>query len=119
MPKFLMDANLSQETAEYLRNLGFNTESIQERGLGNLNDEEVTEMAKREGRVLVTFDRDFSQSWYLAHEGKLAVLWLRLKLQTVEHVNVTLGEILEEIRENDFVGSLIIVNEYSYKVVKW
>ncbi|TSC85379.1 MAG: hypothetical protein G01um101416_886 [Microgenomates group bacterium Gr01-1014_16] len=119
MPKFLLDANLSPETAEYLRTLGFDTKSVQERGLGNLNDEEVAEMAKREGRVLVTFDRDFSQSWYLAMGGKLAVVWLRLKEQRVEYVNLVLGKRLKKLQDEDFSETLIVINERGYKVVRW
>lgn len=119
MPKFLLDANLSPETAEYLRTLGFDTESIQERGLGNLNDEEVAEMTKREGRVLVTFDKDFSQSWYLGMKGKLSIVWLRLKEQRVEHVNIVLGESLEKVREEEFQGTLVVISERGYKVVRW
>ncbi len=51
MPKFLLDANLSPETAEYLRGLGYHAESIQEQGLGNLTDEQVVQKAINEGSV--------------------------------------------------------------------
>ncbi len=48
MPRFLLDANLSPETAEYLRSLGYQAESIQEQGLGNLTDEQIVQKAVNE-----------------------------------------------------------------------
>lgn len=119
MPKFLLDANLSPETAEYLRSLGYKAESIQEQGLGNLTDEQVVQKATSEGSVIMTFDRDFSQSWYLNRQGRISMVWLRLKKQTVEHVNIVLGEVLELITEDELAGSLIVIKEEGYKVVRW
>ncbi|KKU29310.1 MAG: hypothetical protein UX80_C0005G0005 [Candidatus Amesbacteria bacterium GW2011_GWA2_47_11b] len=119
MPKFLLDANLSPETAEYLRSLGYQAESIQEQGLGNLTDEQVVQKAINEGSVIVTFDRDFSQSWYLSYQGKISIVWLRLKKQTVEHVNVVLGDILEQVTEEEFKETLIAIGEEEYKLIRW
>ena len=53
MAEFLLDANLSPETAVYLRELGFEVKSVQEEGWGRFSDEEITELAVRNGWILV------------------------------------------------------------------
>ena len=119
MLKFLLDANLSPETTEYLRSLGYEAESIQEQGLGNLTDEQVVQKAINENSIIMTFDRDFSQTWYLSRQGRISIVWLRLKKQTVEHVNIVLGETLETLTEDELIRSLVVISEGGYKVVRW
>ena len=41
MRKLLLDANISPETAQFLRTLKYSVKSIQEEGLGKLPDEEI------------------------------------------------------------------------------
>jgi predicted nuclease of predicted toxin-antitoxin system len=54
MPKFLLDANLSPLTREYLvSTFGLNVSDLQSLGLGGLQDSQVVELAKKESRVIV------------------------------------------------------------------
>src|SRR3989344_2542575 len=92
MLKLLLDANLSPMTADFLRKLKLNVESLIEEGLYSLEDSEVVKFAKREKRVIVTFDYDFAEIWYFKKKGKIGVIHLRLKDQTVENVNVVLKD---------------------------
>src|SRR5512144_2177385 len=43
--------------------------------------------AKREQRVIVTLDQDFGEIYYLRERGRVGVLVLRLRDQTVASVN--------------------------------
>lgn len=117
--RLLLDANLSPETAAYLRGLNHHVESVQELGWGNLTDEEIVEKAIRSNQVLITFDRDFSQTWYLSKHGELSVIWLRIREQKVDHVNEVLGDTLEVIRTKELAGSLTVVSEKGYKTIRW
>lgn len=48
MLKLLLDANLSPETAKFLRHQGFDVKSVQEEKLGKLTDEEIVKLAIKE-----------------------------------------------------------------------
>lgn len=87
---FLLDANISPETANFLRSHGFAVKSLLELDLGNLDDQEVANIARRERSILITFDLDFGEMQYFASDKKFGVIVLRLSDQRVEKVNMVL-----------------------------
>lgn len=121
MLKFLLDANLSPETAEAIRELGYNTRSIQEEGLGELSDEEIVELAKREKRIIITFDQDLADAWYFREHGKVGVILLRTHLQTVEHLESVLTPFIEAkvIEKEKLKKSLTVLSEAGHRIVRY
>lgn len=117
MLKLLLNANLSHETASFLRNLGFEVLCLLEEGLGAVTDEEVVELARKESRVIVTFDLDFGQLYHFREEGKIGVVVLRLKNQTVGATNAVLGRFFKDFKgkENQLQNGLVIVGEDRYR----
>ncbi len=117
MPKLLLNANLSHETASFLRGLGFDILCLLEEGLGAITDEEVVELAKKESRIIVTFDLDFGQLYHFREEGKIGVIILRLKNQTVETTNAVLGRFFEDFegKEKQLRKGLVIIEEDKYR----
>ena len=59
MAKLLIDENVSPAISRFLRQRGFDTKEAQEVNAG-ASDESLMDLANRESRVLVTFDRHFS-----------------------------------------------------------
>ena len=94
--RFLLDADISPETAVFLRSLGFDAESLIEKGLGGLSDAEVAKRAIEGGKILVTFDLDFGELHYFSSPKKFSVIVLRLDDQRVENVNSVLKEFLRQ-----------------------
>jgi len=117
MLKLLLNANLSHETASFLRNLGFDVLCLLEEGLGAITDEEVVELAKKESRIIITFDLDFGQLYHFREEGKVGVIILRLKDQTVEATNVVLKRFFEDFKgeEKQLRKGLVVVEEDRYR----
>lgn len=118
MLKLLLDANLSPETAEFLRLKDSDVKSIQEEKLGKLSDEKVIRLAIKEQRIVVTLDLDFGELWYFVFEGKVGIIVLRTKLQTVEWVNKVLGEFLEKEYRSEMAKSLVVVSESGFRIVR-
>ena len=116
--KFILDANLSPITSEFLRNLGFDTTSIIEEKLYYLSDEEVVKEAKNEGRMIVTFDQDFADLWYFREKGKLGIVRIRTKNQTPEHVNEILKKFFDDPKSSDDLnGRLVVIRETGFRIV--
>ena len=117
MLKLLLNANLSHETASFLRNLGFDALCLLEEGLGTITDEEVVELAKKESRIIITFDLDFGQLYHFREEGEVGIVILRLKDQTVEATNAVLERFFEDFEgeEAQLQKSLVIVEEDRYR----
>ena len=120
MIKFLFDANLSPESAEFVRSLNYDTTSVLEENLGQISDEKVVKIAKKEKRIIITHDLDFGEIYHFKEEGKIGILVLRLKNQTVEATNDVLEKFLNKkvLEKRKLEKSLIIINEFSYRVYK-
>src|SRR6476469_3633250 len=97
MSPFLLDANISPETAAFLQELGFDASALITRGLGHLTDPEVVRLAKDEGRILITFDLDFGEIYFRTQRGQLGVIILRLSDQTTSAVHRVLAAFFETV----------------------
>ena len=79
MPKFLLDANLSPKTARFLTaTFGFDVVALQASRLGELPDHEVGEMARSQGRVIITLDRDYLAVFARSHPSPVGIIYLDL-----------------------------------------
>lgn len=120
MIKFLLDANLSPITAQFLRSLDFDIKSITEGKLGSLKDVEVVELAKKEKRIIITFDLDFGEIYHTKEGGTVGIMVLRIKNQTPEDVNRILKNFISiyrrRVQENP--TSLMIIKEKRVRFVK-
>lgn len=91
--KFLTDENIGFAVINPLRSLGFDIKSILEVGRG-ADDISVLSLANREGRILITTDKDFGELVYankLIHKG---VILLRLRNDSSEKKFKVLGSLL-------------------------
>jgi predicted nuclease of predicted toxin-antitoxin system len=59
--RFKLDENLSHSVAELFRTAGHDVVTVRDQGLRGAPDEQVFEVSVREGRALVTLDRDLGQ----------------------------------------------------------
>lgn len=121
MFKFLLDANISPELAVLFRKLGYETKSVLEEGWGKLSDREIIELAKRENRIIVTFDRDFAETWYFKEKGKIGILFLRTRLQTLEHVSRVISSFirLKTLEKEKLEVSLVVLSEAGHRIARY
>ena len=59
---FLTDENIPPKIIEFLRSSskGYDVADVRERNLSRISDAELIEIAKKEERILLTFDKHFS-----------------------------------------------------------
>ena len=80
MSKFLLDANLSPETREYLdKTFHFDTIDLLTEGKSDFSDDQVVDFAKNEHRVIITFDQDFGEIYYLKERGSIGAIVLKTR----------------------------------------
>jgi predicted nuclease of predicted toxin-antitoxin system len=58
--KFLADMGISPRTVTWLRKQGYDAVHLNEQGLERLSDEAILSKARKEERVVLTLDLDFS-----------------------------------------------------------
>jgi predicted nuclease of predicted toxin-antitoxin system len=95
--RFLLDANLSPRNSEFLRTtFGFDAVDLMSLGLNHLRDTEVVELAKLEGRVLITEDLGFGKLYYRYERGRVGIILLRVKVQSAAAANRLLGRFFND-----------------------
>lgn len=106
--KFLADENLGIRVPKYLQGLGFDIVAIREIFPG-ANDVQVLNLANKEGRILITLDKDFGELVFkegLLHTG---VLLLRLEDESIENKKKVLQNVLTSKRK--LYKKFIVISE--------
>lgn len=114
MPAYLLDANLSPNVARHLsREFGLDVAPL--RGpLRELPDRDVIAMKYRQGRVVITLDRDFADHVLTSNRPPVGVIYLDLPNahRTVAAVNHVLDRFFgEEASSSILDGSLTILTD--------
>ena len=119
MIPLLLDANLSPETAAYLRTaFGIDVIDLATIGLDELSDEDVVALARNEGRVIVSFDLDMGEIFHRQDGGPFGLILLRLENQTVESVNRVLDRFFRvEALTIPLSVSLVVLDEVRTRVI--
>lgn len=120
MVKLLLDANLSPKTRKYLEEkFSFNVIDLITENKHGLTDEKVVKLAKKEKRVIITFDLDFGEIYYLSEKGKVGIIVLRIQDQRVESVNKVLAKFFQKEVENiDLEKSLVLIDENKIRITQ-
>lgn len=111
--RFLLDENLSQITTEFLKGLGYDANSVRDVGLFSASDKEILEFSRQEKRVIITFDKDFSDLRTLKKEKSVGVIVLRTRKFSPFYINNLLDKILKKVAP---VNKLVIVTDTHIRV---
>ncbi len=112
--KLLADLNVSVRTTDYLKQEGFDIVRIDK---SILTDEQIVDLAKKEGRTILTFDKDFGEIYYFADKKSSTIIILYLKNQSPENINPIIKSFLETTEFNQLKNKLIILYEGRYRVI--
>jgi predicted nuclease of predicted toxin-antitoxin system len=115
MARFLANENAPREAVLAARAAGFDVAWMVEMQPG-ADDEIVLALAKREDRVLITFDKDFGELVF--HRGRGAspgVILLRPRLRSPEIITAFVVTVLSQ--PIDWPGHFTVAREGSLRVV--
>lgn len=112
---FLADMGVSQAVVAWLRSQGHDAVHLREQGLHRLSDAEVFAKARREGRVLITFDLDFGE--IVAASGQsVSVLVYRMRdTRACQQVD-RLRRVLQVAATDLAHGAVVVVEDIRHRV---
>jgi predicted nuclease of predicted toxin-antitoxin system len=107
---------LAQSTVRYLRTQGHDAVHLRDQGLQQLEDIEIVQKARTEGRVILTHDLDFGRIVALSGDRVPSVITFRLSDMRPGQVNERLIVVLERFAEQLEMGAWVSVTDGSIRV---
>ena len=113
--KFIVDENISHHTIKFLNELGYDVKGVPENLKGS-DDEVIVNMAIEEDRFVITLDLDFGRIYYFSRREEVGIIVLRIRLPTVERVNLVLEKFLRTANSEELGKCLIVLDEKKFRV---
>lgn len=112
--RFLIDESTDIRLGYHLADLGHDVKFVARQFVPGLADTEVLAAAQREGRVLITDDRDFGELVYRQLRPHAGVIYLRLGTTRLRARIERLGRVLSEHAHD--LGEFIVVTDHGTRV---
>ncbi|MGI6318169.1 MAG: DUF5615 family PIN-like protein [Dethiobacteria bacterium] len=114
--KFKIDENLPIEAAKIFTRFGYNAETVLDEELLGSSDDELFQICKKENRILITFDLDFSGVRTYTPGAHPGVIVIRLDDQSVDATLSVINKIISTFKEETPYGKLWIVEEKRIRI---
>jgi predicted nuclease of predicted toxin-antitoxin system len=106
--KLLLDQDVYAATARFLRDLAHDVLTAAEIGCSHATDLELLGIAREQGRVFVTRDRDFGGLVFVQDFGA-GILYLRVLPSTLDAVHRELERVLSSYSEDQLQQAFVVI----------
>lgn len=114
--RLLLDQGLPRSTVHYLRKAGIESAHVGELGLATATDSKILDVARNEGKVVVTLDADFHALLALSGATGPSVIRIRIEGLPAEALAHLLTEAIERCRDDLTKGALVSVTETGVRI---
>jgi predicted nuclease of predicted toxin-antitoxin system len=111
-----LDENVPDSVADILRQEQHDVSLARDEQLAGVVDEDLLEVASSESRVLVTLDRDFSNTLRHPPEGTAGIVVIRLGEQTVPRIRECAVRLAKFLTSEPVQGRLWIIDEARLRI---
>ena len=114
--KFLLDENIPREVETALKRLGHEAVNAHSARLNGKSDDKILSFAKKENRILITLDLDFSNIINYPPKSHPGIIVVRLNRPGRKRIINVIEQFVGSIKE---IGkSLIILEDTEYRIRK-
>lgn len=114
--RLLVDMNISPHTVESLRQWQWDVVRVSQVLPATASDVEILDLARREGRVVVTQDLDFAALLALGGFDRPSVVTLRMSVASPEAITRRLLETLPRVREALLQGCAVTIEDVAMRI---
>jgi predicted nuclease of predicted toxin-antitoxin system len=115
MTALLIDENVPPAISRFLRHRGFDIKEVHESYPG-ASDESLIELANREGRILVTFDRYFGDILRHPLSSHLGVIHIRIHPPLILDVTRAFDHFLAKFDLETMRASLVVFERDGFRI---
>src|SRR3989344_5924376 len=117
--KFFLDENLPISAIEVFIKLGFEVEHCKNSKMRGSSDKLIAEYAKKQKAILVTKDLEFGSLLIYPESSHYGLLVLRLPNSFITNkINKTLEEFLKEVKAEELINSITVLEVGRYRIRK-
>ena len=113
--RFLLDQDVYAATARHLADVGHDVVRAADLGLSRATDEELLDVAREQGRLFVTRDRDFGRIVFL-NRLRAPVLYLRMVPDTQDAVHRELDDALQTHGEETLAQAFVVIGPGGHRI---
>ncbi len=113
--KFLADQDVFALSVAFLRGLGHDVATAHQLGLAQADDAELLRIAREQGRIFVTRDRDFG-SLVFVQGGGPGVVYLRLLPSTLTAVHAEFERVLTLYSQENLQRSFVVIEPARHRI---
>jgi len=114
--RFKLDENVPAVLAADLAQIGHDAATCLSEGIAGSKDATIATHAASEGRILITFDLDFSDIRNYRPGTHSGIVVLRTHSQDIPSCRAAFARLLDSVKESDFQGNLIIVEDSRVRI---
>jgi predicted nuclease of predicted toxin-antitoxin system len=114
--RFKIDENLPIEVSEILIKYKHDSHTVHEESLTGINDLELIEVCKKENRILITLDLDFSDIRIYPYTNTPGIIILRTINQSKNNIISLIDRFVNTIKKNSPANTLWIVEETRIRI---
>jgi len=114
--KFLIDECISARVVPLLAGAGHDVVHVEDRGLAGHVDHEVLELARVEGRIVVSADTDFGEILASSGASLPSLILLRQGNRSPQHRTATLLANLDEVAGDLIAGAVVVLTDDRIRV---
>jgi len=118
MIKFLVDENVPPAIVEFLRAKDFDVKYARESGLSGSADLDLITLARKDGRVLVTFDKHFANILLHPLNSHHGIIRIRIHPPLISDIREALENLIRNFDLNKLSQTLIILEREGFRVRK-
>ncbi len=116
MERFLTDENVPPRVVDYLRDKGFDVRAIREFVPAGSSDSEVISIARREERILLTFDKHFANILLYPLRTHAGIIRIRLHPPLIEDVLGALENFFRDVDLGEISGTLVVLERGGFRI---
>ena len=109
--RLLADLHISPVSVAFLKSLGHDVVRVNEVLPTNATDDVIIEKARRDSRIILTQDLDFSRIIAIGGYTSPSLISLRLESSRVEYVNSILSRVLPDLEAEGLDASIVTIED--------
>ncbi len=113
---FLTDENIPPKVVEFLRSKGYKVKDVREENLQGISDDEMINMAEKEGFTLITFDKHFGNILLYPPKEHHGVIRINIHPPILEDIFSAFDKFFKRFDLPKLDGTLIILERNGFRI---